>query len=77
MRVIPFSHTFTKVSMGFLPIGGFTVMFPCQLASYPRGIAEIAGRDIQAYSERDQQCKLGARVSTFAMSHGCTSSTPG
>ena len=52
-------------------------MFSRQPASYPRGIAEIAGRDIQTYPKRDQQCKLGARVSTFAMSHGGQSSTAG
>ena len=32
-----------QVSMGFLPIGGSTPLFPVQSASYPQGIAKITG----------------------------------
>src|SRR6266702_8101226 len=66
-----------QVSMGFLPIGGSAALFPDQSASYPRRIAQITGRDIQAYPEGDQQRERGARVSTFAVSRGGQSSTPG
>ena len=77
IMIVILSQAFTQVSMGFLPTRGSTILFPRQPASRPRGIAEIAGRDIQAYPERDQQRKPGARLSTFAMSRGCPSSPPG
>ena len=74
--IVLLSHIFIQVSMGFLPIGGSTTLFPGKFVSYPRGIAQITGRDIQAYPEQDQKCEPGTRLSTIAMSRGGTSSTP-
>ena len=73
MHII-YSYEMTQVSVGVLPIGCSTRLFPIECAAYHGGVALQLGRDLRADAEGDQKAEPGSCSSDVAMS--CDSCSP-
>ena len=69
MSIIDFYET-TQVSVGIVPIGCSTGLFPIESAAYHGGAARQLGRDLLADTEGDQKAELRPCSSNVAMSGG-------
>ena len=64
------SYVMTQVSLGIVPIGRFTGLFPIECAAYDGGATWQLGRDLRADTEGDQKAERGSCSSNVAMSGG-------
>jgi len=67
------SYEMTQVSVGIVPIGYSTGLFPIECAAYHGGVARQLGRDLLADTEGDQKAERRSRSSNVAMSCGSCS----
>jgi len=75
MRAI-YTYEMTQVSVGILPIGCSTGLFPIECAAYHGGVARQLGRDLRADTEGDQKAKRRSCSSNVEMSCGSCSPPP-
>ena len=71
---ITHSYEITQVSVGIVPIGCSTGLFPIECAAYHGGATRQLGRDLRANAEGDQKAEPGPCSSNVAMSCGSCSS---
>ena len=64
------SYEIVQVSVGIVPIGCSTGLFPIKCAAYHGGIARQLGRDLLTDAEGDQKAEPGPCSSNVAMSGG-------
>jgi len=64
------SYEISQVSVGVLPIGSSTGLFPIECAAYHKGVARQLRRDLRADASGDQKAKPRTCSSNVAMSHG-------
>jgi len=69
MRTI-YTYEMTQVSLGILPIGCSTGLFPIECAAYHGGVARQLGRDLLADTAGDQKAERRSCPSNVAMSCG-------
>jgi hypothetical protein len=67
------SYRMTQVSVGILPIGSSTGLFPIECAAYHGGVTWELGRDLRADTAGDQKAERGSRSSNVTMSGGSCS----
>ena len=69
------SYRMAQVSLGILPTGSPTALFPTECSSHPRRVAGKPRRDLRAYTKGDQKVEQSTCLSNAAVSSS-SCSTP-